>query len=209
MKPSRVTTRLLLLALAFFSAATARATDLTGTTVFGEIISKTPGLLVTTQFSPSAVVGPGVEFNGVIDLPGLLEGFNISADFGADDLTIVFSSHEPFANVQDSDGLLDLSFIGFPPSLDFEHFTHTCDASVGAYCPNTPEGLQGQFTSTGEMDFVFISLFSGDTYVFNNDPPVTPGSPVPEPSTFALLGTGALGFAGALRRRFSPASSTL
>jgi hypothetical protein len=48
----------------------------------------------------------------------------------------------------------------------------------------------------GQSDFDY----NDDTYVFTN---VVVAAPTPEPSTFALLGTGLIGAAGAVRRKFA------
>jgi hypothetical protein len=45
--------------------------------------------------------------------------------------------------------------------------------------------------------------YNDDTFVFTNVVPRDPPAPTPEPSTFALLGTGLIGAAGAIRRRFT------
>jgi hypothetical protein len=44
--------------------------------------------------------------------------------------------------------------------------------------------------------------YNDDTFVFNNASPKGDPAPTPEPSTFALFGTGLLGAAGAIRRKF-------
>jgi PEP-CTERM motif len=46
--------------------------------------------------------------------------------------------------------------------------------------------------------------YNDDTFVFANvNPKDPPPAPTPEPGTFALLGTGLLGAAGAIRRKFA------
>jgi hypothetical protein len=47
----------------------------------------------------------------------------------------------------------------------------------------------------GQSDFDY----NDDTYVFTN----IAAAPTPEPSSFALFGTGLLGVAGVLRRKFA------
>lgn len=60
---------------------------------------------------------------------------------------------------------------------------------------NYTDGLYGAETSTGFI----INL----TYNYTAAAPVTPASMTPEPSSFALLGTGMLGVVGMLRKRFA------
>ncbi len=62
-------------------------------------------------------------------------------------------------------------------------------------------------TGTGQMDGNFIAAQIGQTGEVHNIefdgtlPPTDPDSPVPEPGTLALMGTGVLSMAAAIRRK--------
>jgi len=201
MKLLRVATAPLLLAVFLFSPHAADA-SLIGTSLCATITPGT-GFTVPTQFTSPATVGPGVEFTGTLHSTNFNEDFNISADFTATDLTVIFTSPNPAANIQSitSNTLVALTFQGFPPTFGgFANFTYACNPSLGTSCIFASNGYYQGSVSGGSITYDFKNLFSGDTYRFYN-PPST--SPVPEPSTFAMLGTGLLGAAGAFRRRAS------
>jgi PEP-CTERM motif-containing protein len=59
------------------------------------------------------------------------------------------------------------------------------------------------FTGSDEASIKasFVTPKGGNGGITSEDITLQPGSPVPEPSTLMLLGTGALGIAGAIKRR--------
>jgi len=172
-------------------------------TISGNFTSNPADTVVTTQFAPSTVVGPGVEFTGSFYFFTFQETINISVDFGPNDLTIVFTSPDDLAAFSSFKEIAGLHFSGLPSSFTgYDTLNYTCNPALGPLCdPGSVSGLSTENFSPGTLTLSFTKIVAGDTYVFGS--PLTAPA-IPEPSTFALLGTGMLGVAGGLRRRFAP-----
>ena len=90
-------------------------------------------------------------------------------------------------------GTLELFFLD---SFSRPVGTITIGDPGGAY-----EGV-GNFSGPGSFDTVFVDFLNAGTPDYALDNLTATLAPVPEPASFALLGTGVLGFAGMVGRRF-------
>jgi len=96
---------------------------------------------------------------------------------------------------------------GTPTTYSTDGYNHAYSTAYTGGIAGLPVGLTG--TYVGMEDLAVKSLkpltgsdldYNDDTFVFTD---LDPASPAPEPSSFFLLGTGLLGAATALRRKFA------
>ena len=96
---------------------------------------------------------------------------------------------------------------GIPTTWSRDGYNHAYSTAYdgSSPIPGLPDGLTGIFIAMEDISVPDSALaYHAESFVvtnvaINNDPPAV----TPEPSTFVLLGTGLLGAAGALRRRFA------
>lgn len=85
------------------------------------------------------------------------------------------------------------------PSLSSDGINHAYVTSFSGTIPGSSVTVAGTYVGMEDLPLQGSDLdYNDDTFVFTG---VT--APTPEPGSFILLGTGLLGAAGALRRRFT------
>jgi hypothetical protein len=121
--------------------------------------------------------------------------------------TVVFTNTDPLHELTTGDVLyFDLYNTSYPTDTFSSNTLTSPDSDNHAYITpfNGPIGAFGNIVGTyvGMEDLPAGSSdwdYNDDTFVFTS---VTDPAPTPEPSSFALLGTGLLGVARFVRRRF-------
>jgi hypothetical protein len=137
-------------------------------------------------------------FSGFL-LPNHSSTIGVPTNFlsvNAGDVLVFILSNDSTGELEDS-----VDNHGTPSAFSADGFNHTYTTPYTGSLAGLPIGLTGTFVGMEDLKFSDSDLdYNDDTFVFTN---VASTTPTPEPSTFALLGTGLIGAAGTLRRKLA------
>ena len=178
-----------------FAAGSANAT-LIGDSVQGFLSDQSGIGVVSNQFNPIAIVGPGVEFNGTWSYGPLKQIWNVAVDLDASSFTVFFND----VGTGSTHDISGFTFLGLALSdLDLD------GPIIGVTVLSSDAAVQ----SIGHTDHGITVQWNGFMFRDANGNPLSSGSskfgiltaPVPEPSSFAMLGLGLLVVSMARKRR--------
>ena len=175
-------------------AAGSANANLIGDSVQG-FLSDQGGGVVAPQFNPTAIVGAGVEFNGTWSYAPLNQIWNVAVDLDASSFTVFFND----VGTGSTHDISGFTFLGLALSdLDLG------GPIIGVSVVSSDAAVQ----SIGFTEHGITVQWNEFMFRDANNNPLSSGSstfdiltaPVPEPSSFALLGVGLL-MISAVRRR--------
>lgn len=109
----------------------------------------------------------------------------------------------------DSAGLINDSVDngGIPTAFSIDGYNHAYSTPYTGGIAGLPPGLTGTYVGMEDLAVTGLNPLTGTDLDYNDDTfvfvDISTTAPTPEPNTFVLLGTGLLGAAGFLRRKFA------